>query len=397
MSGTIDITGDGGVIKQIVEKGTGPEDQTPKTGNDVEVHYVGRLQNGEIFDQSRDPFKFQLGIGQVIKGWDKAVATMTLGEKALVTIKPDYAYGVSGSGKIPPNATLEFEITLLSFNDEKELVPDKGIMKKIVKDGVDYKTPAYETKCSVNLKLYNTSDPSIVYEECSKDLVVGDEGMTQALEKALCSMKKDEKSLFKATPAYGFGDVVTNIGAMEIPPNTPITYEIELLNFEKEKEAWELDSFAEKRDFALKRKNDGNSFYGSNKYKMAIRKYDRAIDIVGYKSGLSETEKSELIKEIDIPCHGNLAQCYLKEKNYKKALEHANKVLDLDKNNAKALWRRGEALFGLNEVESAEADFKAAIELQPNDKAIQASLKKAQMESKKLKEKEKQMWKKVFQ
>lgn len=74
------------------------------------VHYTGTLLDGSKFDSSRDkdePFKFKLGTGQVVKGWDRAVATMKKGEKARVTLRADYAYGEAGSPpKIPPNATL---------------------------------------------------------------------------------------------------------------------------------------------------------------------------------------------------------------------------------------------------------------------------------------------------
>jgi hypothetical protein len=74
------------------------------------VHYTGTLTDGSKFDSSVDrdePFSFTLGHSQVIKGWDKVVATMKKGEKVQVTLAPQYAYGESGSHpKIPPSATL---------------------------------------------------------------------------------------------------------------------------------------------------------------------------------------------------------------------------------------------------------------------------------------------------
>ena len=79
----------------------------------------GTLLDGKKFDSSKDrqkPFQFKLGQGQVIKGWDEGVAQMELGEKAILTCSPDYAYGASGYPPvIPKNATLKFEVELLKF------------------------------------------------------------------------------------------------------------------------------------------------------------------------------------------------------------------------------------------------------------------------------------------
>eukprot|EP01027_Heterolobosea_sp_BB2_P020451 GEZU01029177.1.p1 GENE.GEZU01029177.1~~GEZU01029177.1.p1 ORF type:complete len:315 (-),score=151.96 GEZU01029177.1:99-1043(-) len=117
----VDVSGDGGIIKKIIREGHG---DSPKQGQNVHVHYVGRLLDGTVFDSSRDreeEFEFELGRGQVIKGWDQGVATMKQGELALLVCKPEYAYGATGSPpKIPPNATLEFEVELLSFEDKEK-------------------------------------------------------------------------------------------------------------------------------------------------------------------------------------------------------------------------------------------------------------------------------------
>lgn len=92
----------------------------PHKGQKVEVHYTGTLTNGTKFDSSRDrgkPFKFTLGAGEVIKGWDEGVSKMSKGQRAKLTCSPDFAYGASGvGGVIPPNATLCFDVELISFN-----------------------------------------------------------------------------------------------------------------------------------------------------------------------------------------------------------------------------------------------------------------------------------------
>ena len=86
-------------------------------GMNVSVHYTGWLTTGEKFDSSVDrgqPFKFQLGAGQVIQGWDEGVKGMRIGGKRKLTIPPDLGYGARGAGGvITPNATLVFDVELL--------------------------------------------------------------------------------------------------------------------------------------------------------------------------------------------------------------------------------------------------------------------------------------------
>ena len=102
-----------------IEKIVSGNGASPKTGDTVTVHYNGWLTDGTKFDSSVDrnePFTFVLGAGQVIRGWDEGVSTLRVGDKARLTIPPDLAYGEAGyPGAIPPNATLIFEVELLSI------------------------------------------------------------------------------------------------------------------------------------------------------------------------------------------------------------------------------------------------------------------------------------------
>ncbi len=101
-----------------MEKITDGSGASPKRGETVTVHYTGWFTDGTKFDSSVDrnePFSFVLGTGQVIQGWDQGVAAMRIGDKVKLTIPPDLGYGRAGyPGAIPPNATLIFEVELLS-------------------------------------------------------------------------------------------------------------------------------------------------------------------------------------------------------------------------------------------------------------------------------------------
>jgi FKBP-type peptidyl-prolyl cis-trans isomerase FkpA len=105
-----------------LQVGTGA---TATSGRVITVNYTGWLydpsatdQKGAQFDTStgRGPFSFVLGVGAVIRGWDQGVPGMQVGGRRRLVVPPELAYGSSGSGPIPPNATLVFDIELLVVN-----------------------------------------------------------------------------------------------------------------------------------------------------------------------------------------------------------------------------------------------------------------------------------------
>lgn len=105
-----------GFMSVTLEPGSG---DLMRRGYTVQVQYKGMLPDGTVFDQSvlhGGPFSFELGTGQVIPGWDRVVLEMRKGEKRLVAIPPEFAYGSRGAaGIIPPNSFLVFEMEVVGY------------------------------------------------------------------------------------------------------------------------------------------------------------------------------------------------------------------------------------------------------------------------------------------
>ncbi len=110
-----DVT-ESGLRYQIIQKGDGKK---AEKGNQVSVHYKGQLADGTVFDSSykrNSPLDFQVGVGQVIPGWDEGICLLNVGDKARLVIPSDLGYGSAGAGGvIPPDATLVFDVELMGI------------------------------------------------------------------------------------------------------------------------------------------------------------------------------------------------------------------------------------------------------------------------------------------
>jgi FKBP-type peptidyl-prolyl cis-trans isomerase len=108
----------GGELKvETTKQGSG--DKVVKEGDIISVHYRGTLADGTEFDNSfkrGQPYQFQIGYGNVIRGWDEGLLGMKVGEKRKLTIPASYGYRNQAVGSIPPNSTLYFETELMTID-----------------------------------------------------------------------------------------------------------------------------------------------------------------------------------------------------------------------------------------------------------------------------------------
>ena len=153
----------------------GQSGTNPKAGDIVEVHYRGTLTNGTKFDASYDrgkPFKFQLGKGQVIKGWDEGLLHMSVGSKARLTVPWNLAYGERGRPPtIPPKADLVFEVELLSVKTQPVFPRADPTQQKITGSGIKWQVlgagtgarPRTDQGVTLGLNMWDTKGNLLIW------------------------------------------------------------------------------------------------------------------------------------------------------------------------------------------------------------------------------------------
>ncbi|KAI4504600.1 hypothetical protein M0802_000150 [Mischocyttarus mexicanus] len=367
---TIDISPakNGGILKQILKEGVG--DEFPPVGGSVTVHYTGTLLNGTKFDSSRDrnvPFKFNLGMSDVISAWDIGVATMKKGEIAMLTCAPKYAYGKTGSPpKIPPNATLNFEIEVLSWTEE-DLSPDAdgSITRAQIIPGKDHSNPCDGSLVNIHLTgKYNDE----VFEDRDVQFCLGEgekDGIIEGVEKALEKFRSGEKSKLKIKSKYAFK--AEGKPEFNIPPNANVEYIVELKSFEKALKTWNLNG-SQKLEQAQISKDKGTNYFKEGKYNLAIKMYKKGLDFLSYDKEFENELKSES-QSLLLSTYLNIALCYLKTDQNIESKDACTEALKIDPQNEKAYFRRGQAYLALTLPEAAIKDFEKVLEIEPKNVA----------------------------
>ncbi|XP_030463597.2 70 kDa peptidyl-prolyl isomerase-like isoform X2 [Syzygium oleosum] len=205
--------GKGGLGKRILRKGNSW--RTPCPGDQVHVRYSGRVEGGARLDSSSEgsatTLEFKLGQCEVIKGWDEGVATMKRGERAVFTIPPNLAYGEGGSPPlVPPNATLVFDIEMVSWTSIRDLTGDGGVLKKIITEGEGWATPRDADEVLVNYEVMLDDGTVISKSDGDVEFQIGCDSSSEkvhlcpAMSIAAKTMRKGEKAELAVKFSYGF-------------------------------------------------------------------------------------------------------------------------------------------------------------------------------------------------
>ena len=229
-----------------VEAGTGPRAQP---GDQVSVHYTGTLEDGTVFDSSEggEPISFTLGQGGVIQGWDEGIALMNVGGKAQLVIPPELGYGAQGYGNaIPPNATLYFDVELVSaatptpvptaappttVDPDDYTTTDSGLQYYFLEEG-DGETPEEGEIAQVTFSGWVQGGTRFADSQGSApiEFMVGREEILPGWDEMVLLMQVGDVVQFVLPPELGLGEEGAPNGI--IPPNATLIFEMELLGIE---------------------------------------------------------------------------------------------------------------------------------------------------------------------
>jgi len=281
-------------------------------------------------------------------------------------------------------------------DEEIDVTQDGGVLKILLKEGSsESETPKEDSSVIVNYTGKRKSKESGKWtsfeQKVNFEFIIGVGQVLWGVDLAVASMKKGEKSLFTINSPYAFdGDSGEGTKPKDIKPDETLRFEIELLDFKQGEDPSKLPS-EEKVEAALLKKEQGNRFHKEGKYMRALEKYSTALTYFAFSP--LEDQKSDHIK---LQLHLNIAQSSLMIKRAQDSIFHCNKAMEIDQNNAKALFRRGKAYFLLNELESALDDFTRVKDIS-NTPEVQREIAAIKKKKTAFKNKEKKMYKKMFE
>ncbi len=228
----------------------------------------------------------------------------------------------------------------------------------------------------------------MVNSQCEVTIGEGDTLLSELFDKVICSMKENEMCYVKSkVDAKG-----KKVSEFEVG-NKALKFNVTLVNLGRAADLQDLE-LDEKLDRAQHHKEKGTELYLEDKSDFSVKRFRRALDYLESMEPVETLPEEMFLRYTKLKClsYLNLGACYLKRDKYNQVVDYCTKALELESNNVKGLFRRGQAYTKLHEYKKAKEDLGKARQLETNNKAVLNQLRTVEV----LISKEKQMYQKMF-
>ncbi|CAE8602081.1 unnamed protein product [Polarella glacialis] len=305
--------------------------------------------------------------GPLSKAVDKALRGMKMGEQVSLQCTKDYMGPDGGCVEITMHEL--YEVKDVSF------CKDRSIMKKQIKQGEGHETPKDTNKVKLSVDAATDGEqPVSGFTAKTLEFNVGSGEVCDALECAVLEMKKGERAILTCMQPERC--VEPQLGLSSAPSCQKIVLSLELVDFEKGKDTWDI-SAEEKVEFGMARKDVGSALFKQGRTELALDRYKKVADLLSHTESFKDDTKAKA-QELKKVCELNKAACHLKLKQYQDAKKACDKVLENERDNVKALFRRAQADFGDSEFMGSTRGLKRVLELDPQNREARVLLKQAQ-------------------
>ncbi|XP_011094937.1 peptidyl-prolyl cis-trans isomerase PASTICCINO1 [Sesamum indicum] len=396
------ISEDLGVIKKVKEEGQGWEQ--PREPYEVKAWISGKSADGKIiFSHTQgEPFFFTFGKSEIPKGLEMGIGTMARGEKAVIYVTKEYLSECSLIPSIEGIAEIHFDVDLVHFVQVRDVLGDGRLIKRRLRDGrgeFPMDCPLHDSLLHVHYKGMLLNEEKTVFYDTRVDnngqpleFRSGEGLVPEGFEMCTRLMLPGEIALVTCPPDYAYDKFPR---PDKVPQGAHIQWEIELLDYEKQKD-WTGFNFREIMDDVEKIKGTGNRLFKEGKYELAKAKYEHVLREFNHVNPQNDEEGKEFSDTRNL-LHLNVAACLQKMGEFKKSIEACNKVLDTNPVHVKALYRRGMAYMGAGDFEEARADFNKMMTIdKSSESTAKAALLKLKKEEQEIHRKARQQFKGLF-
>jgi len=366
----VQVVKEDSVVKETLKDGTGWENPRPP------YKVVAEIKVGDRKEEPR-PLHFTCGSSAIPELLEEAIGQMFQGEVARI-----YARECLGSSDLVPASTCPsegpvalhtYEVSLLEVIQVRDVVGTQEVMKSRVKNGEgEFPIDCPIVDCAMKIRCVGKLKGSgEVFWDTDEEgggepfgLETGLNVVPDGLEMCLKLMVPGETSVIQCAPKYAYDDLRSRQDrvAGRVPAGSEVEWEVTLLEFEKPKKLADLP-LEEATAEAEQRKRKANALFNSGRFKYAQAKYEELLRdlkaLVDTGAMMEAGGESEALGRLAVSCTLNLAACAQRQGQHVEALKHCNKVLEMDPENPKAFYRRGQTHAHLSEWDAARRDYKS--------------------------------------